>query len=214
VGAAYDDRVPSSADRPLSEDELSPDPRAQFAAWFEDAAESGQFEAEAMALATVGADGAPSLRMVLMKGFDDRGIVFFTNYASRKAGELAGNPRAALLFHWPAVGRQVRIEGPVRRVTRGETEAYARSRSRGSQLSALASPQSRPVPSRTWLEERVAALDQPGELPVSEEWGGYRLDPRAWEFWQHRANRLHDRFRYTPAQPGDTSGWTIERLGP
>jgi pyridoxamine 5'-phosphate oxidase len=112
------------------------------------------------------------------------------------------------------VGRQVRIEGPVQRVTRAETESYARSRSRGSQLSALASPQSRPVPSRAWLEERVAALDRPGELPVSEEWGGYRLDPQAWEFWQHRASRLHDRFRYTPAQPGDTSRWTIERLGP
>ena len=204
----------SFSDRPLSEDELRPDPRAQFAAWFEEATESGQFEAEAMALATAGADGAPSVRMVLMKGFDEQGIVFFTNYASRKAAELSENPRAALLFHWPALGRQVRIEGPVERVAREETESYARSRSRGSQLSALASPQSRPVPSRAWLEERVAALDRPGELAVSEEWGGYRLDPRAWEFWQHRANRLHDRFRYSPAQPGDTGEWTIERLGP
>ncbi len=204
----------SFSDRPLSEDELRPDPRAQFAAWFEEATESGQFEAEAMALATAGADGAPSVRMVLMKGFDEQGIVFFTNYASRKAAELSENPRAALLFHWPALGRQVRIEGPVERVAREETESYARGRSRGSQLSALASPQSRPVPSRAWLEERVAALDRPGELAVSEEWGGYRLDPRAWEFWQHRANRLHDRFRYTQAQPGDTGEWRIERLGP
>jgi pyridoxamine 5'-phosphate oxidase len=206
--------VLSSADRPLSEDDLLPDPRTQFATWFDDAAENGQLEADAMALATANADGAPSVRMVLMKGLDERGVVFFTNYASRKAAELEENPRAALLFHWMAVGRQVRIEGPVQRVTRAETESYARSRSRGSQLSALASPQSRPVPSRAWLEERVAALDRPGELPVSEEWGGYRLDPQAWEFWQHRANRLHDRFRYTPAQPGDTSRWTIERLGP
>ena len=206
--------MPSFSDRPLSEDELRPDPRAQFAAWFEEATESGQFEAEAMALATAGADGAPSVRMVLMKGFDEQGIVFFTNHASRKAAELSENPRAALVFHWPALGRQVRIEGPVRRVAREETESYARSRSRGSQLSALASPQSRPVPSRAWLEERVAALDRPGELAVSEEWGGYRLDPWAWEFWQHRANRLHDRFRYTQAQPGATGEWTIERLGP
>lgn len=201
-------------DRPLSENDLRPDPLQQFAAWFDEAGRSGQLEPEAMALATAGAGGAPSVRMVLMKGVDERGLVFFTNYASRKAGELEANPQAALLFHWAAAGRQVRVEGPVERVTRGETEAYAHSRSRSSQLSALASPQSRPVPSRAWLEERVAALDRPGELAVSEEWGGYRLEPQAWEFWQHRANRLHDRFRYTPAQPGETSGWTIERLGP
>ena len=211
MAAAYDERVFSSADRALSEDDLRADPRAQFEAWFEEAGRTGQFEPEAMALATADAGGTPSVRMVLMKGFDEQGLVFFTNYASRKAGELEENPRAALLFHWPGLGRQVRIEGHVGRVTRTETESYARSRSRGSQLSALASPQSRPVPSRDWLEERVAALDRPGELPVSEEWGGYRLEPQAWEFWQHRANRLHDRFRYTPAG-GDA--WTIERLGP
>jgi pyridoxamine 5'-phosphate oxidase len=211
VGAAYDDRVLSPVDRPLSEDDLQRDPRAQFADWFEDAAQNGQPEAEAMALATVGPDGAPSARMVLMKGFDERGILFFSNYASRKAVELEANPRAALLFHWPAVGRQVRIEGPVRRIERAESDSYARSRSRASQLSALASPQSRTVPSRAWLEERVAELERPGELPVSEEWGGYRLDPQAWEFWQHRANRLHDRFRYLP---GDAGRWTVERLAP
>jgi pyridoxamine 5'-phosphate oxidase len=211
VGAAYDERVLSHADRPLSEDDLRPDPRAQFADWFEDAAKNGQIEAEAMALATVGPGGAPSARMVLMKGFDERGILFFSNYASRKAVELEANPRAALLFHWPAVGRQVRIEGPVRRIERAESDSYARTRSRGSQLSALASPQSRPVPGRAWLEERVAELERPGELPVSEEWGGYRLDPQAWEFWQHRANRLHDRFRYLPR---DAGRWTIERLAP
>ena len=139
--------------------------------------------------------------MVLTKGFDERGLVFFTNYASRKAGELEANPQAALLFHWPELGRQVRIEGRVGRVERAETEAYARSRSRASQLSALASPQSRPVPGREWLEQRVAELDREhagGELPVREDWGGYRLAPAAWEFWQHRPNRLHDRFRYLP----------------
>ena len=201
-------------DLPLSEQELDPDPLAQFTAWFGEAVDSGQHEPEAMALATATADGAPSARMVLMRGVDSRGIVFFTNYASRKAAELEENGRAALMFHWALLGRQVRIEGPVTRVERAETEAYAHSRSRASQLSALASPQSRPVPSRAWLEERVAALDRPGELPVSDEWGGYRVEPLAWEFWQNRANRLHDRFRYTPAEPGDPSRWTIERLGP
>ena len=151
--------------------------------------------------------------MVLTKGFDERGIVFFTNYASRKAGELEANPHAALLFHWPELGRQVRLEGEVSRVPRPETEAYARGRSRESQLSALASPQSQPVPSREWLEQRVAELDAQhagAELPVREDWGGYRLAPVAWEFWQHRPNRLHDRFRYLPEE----GGWRIERLGP
>jgi pyridoxamine 5'-phosphate oxidase len=151
--------------------------------------------------------------MVLAKGFDERGISFFTNYGSRKAADLEANPRAALLFHWPELGRQVRVEGSVARVPRHETEAYARSRSRQSQLSALASPQSRPVASREWLEQRVAQLDREhagAELPVREDWGGYRLAPASWEFWQHRPNRLHDRFRYLP----DDEAWRIERLGP
>jgi pyridoxamine 5'-phosphate oxidase len=200
-------------DRPFGEDDLDPDPLMLFGAWFEDARAGGAFEADAAALATAGPDGRPSARMVLMKGFDERGIVFFTNYGSRKADELEANPHAALLFHWPAVGRQVRVEGEVSRVPRAETEAYARSRSRQSQLSALASPQSRPVRSREWLEERVAELDREhagAELPVREDWGGYRLAPAAWEFWQHRPNRLHDRFRYLP----EGGGWLIERLGP
>ncbi|MBD0280959.1 MAG: pyridoxamine 5'-phosphate oxidase [Thermoleophilaceae bacterium] len=200
--------------RPLARDDLARKPLTQFARWYEEACARDAFEPDAMALATAAATGAPSVRMVLMKGFDDGGISFFTNYGSRKAVELETNPRAALLFHWPELGRQVRVEGSVGRVERAESVAYARSRSRSSQLSALASPQSRPVPSRRWLEERVAALDREyrrGELPVSEEWGGYRLQPAAWEFWQHRSSRLHDRFRYelTPA-----GAWTIERLGP
>ena len=153
--------------------------------------------------------------MVLLKGFSERGLQFFTNYESRKADELGSNPRAALLFYWPQLGRQVRVEGTVERVERSETEAYAQARPRLSQLSALASPQSKPVPDRGWLERRVDELDREHagrELPVGEQWGGYRVAPEAWEFWQHRDNRLHDRFRYEPDGAG---GWRPpERLAP
>jgi pyridoxamine 5'-phosphate oxidase len=201
-------------DRPLDEEDLDRDPLAQFRRWFAEAAERGVTEPDAMALATATPAGAPSLRMVLMKGIDERGVTFFTNYGSRKAGELEQNPRAALLFHWPELGRQVRIEGSVGRVERAESAAYAQGRSRDSQLSALASPQSRPVRSREWLEECVAALDREharAKLPAPEHWGGYRLAPEAWEFWQHRPNRLHDRFRY---ERDGSGAWRIERLGP
>jgi pyridoxamine 5'-phosphate oxidase len=201
-------------DLPLTREDLQHDPLAQFAAWFNEARDRGAVEPHAMALATATRAGGPSVRMVLMKDYDDGGFTFFTNYASRKAVDLEQDPRAALLFHWPELGRQVRIEGRVQRTERSESVAYAHSRSRASQLSALASPQSRTVPSREWLEERVAALDREhprGELPVSEEWGGYRLEPETWEFWQHRPSRLHDRFRYERAPGG---AWTIERLGP
>jgi pyridoxamine 5'-phosphate oxidase len=202
------------SDRPLHAEDLDPDPLALFSRWFDEACERGAFEPEAVALATSTRQGTPSVRMVLNKGFDQRGFVFFTNYGSRKGAELDANPRAALLFHWPELGRQVRIEGAVARVPRAESEAYARGRSRASQLSALASPQSRPVESREWLEREVRALERmhgAGELPVKEDWGGYRLEPSAWEFWQHRPNRLHDRFRYLPGTDG---GWRVERLAP
>jgi pyridoxamine 5'-phosphate oxidase len=189
------------------------DPLTLFQSWLDEARAAEGYDAEAMAVATATPDGAPSARMVLLKGFDERGIVFFTNYGSRKGDELAANPRAALLFHWPAIGRQVRIEGPVSRVDRADSEAYARSRPRQSQLSALASPQSRPVPDREWLERRVEELDREhagAELPVRDDWGGYRVEPEAWEFWQHRDNRLHDRHRYER----DGDGWRVERLAP
>ena len=192
---------------------MTDDPLDLFTRWFKEAREQGAFEPQAVALATATPDGVPSARMVLMKGFDERGLTFFTNYGSRKGDELEANPHAALVFHWPEVGRQVRIEGSVSRVDRSETEAYARSRERASQLSALASPQSRPVPDRAWLERRVEELDREhagGELPVSDDWGGYRLEPRAWEFWEHRPNRLHDRFRYERSD----GAWRVERLGP
>jgi pyridoxamine 5'-phosphate oxidase len=201
-------------DRPLDEHDLDPDPLAVFRRWFEEARAAGAVEPEAAALATATRDGRPSVRMVLAKGVDDRGLAFYTNYGSRKGGELDANPRAALVFHWPELGRQVRVEGAVERLPRADSERYARTRSPASRLSALASPQSRPVPGREWLEQRVAEVareHEGGEVPLGDEWGGYRLAPDAWEFWQHRPNRLHDRFRYLPAGGG---AWRIERLAP
>jgi pyridoxamine 5'-phosphate oxidase len=198
----------------LREQDLASDPVRQFALWFEEARSSGLSMPEAMGIATAGADGAPSLRMVLLKDFDERGFVFFSNYESRKGLELAANPRAALLFHWDPPGRQVRIEGPVQRVSAEETAAYVRSRPRKSQLSALASPQSHTIETRDVLDRRVVELEErygDDELPRPEGWGGYRVAAEAVEFWQQRENRLHDRIRFRRREGGS---WHIERLAP
>lgn len=200
--------------RPLREEDLNPDPLLQFAAWFREAESADLRLAEAMALATASADGAPSVRMVLLKGFDERGFVFYSNYHSRKGRELAANPRAALLFHWDTLGRQVRIEGPVALTSAEESAAYVRGRPRASQLSALASQQSQTIDSRQTLERRVADLEEQhrdGDLPLPRNWGGFRLAAQSFEFWQQRRDRLHDRLRYS--RRGD-AGWLIERLAP
>lgn len=195
--------------RPLDRGDLDGDPLVQFRRWFEEARELVRVP-EAMALATASADARPSVRMVLLKQADEAGFVFYSHYPSRKGRELEENPRAALLFHWDPLGRQVRVEGAVSRLAAAESDAYFASRPLGARLSALASPQSRPVESRAWLEERVAELEAAGEPSRPEWWGGFRLVPDAWEFWQHRDSRLHDRFRYERAG----SSWTIARLGP
>ena len=195
----------------MDESELLDDPLAQFAAWFEEA-QAATAVPEAMALSTADASGTPSARMVLLKGFDAAGFTFHTNYGSRKGRELSANPRAALLFYWRELGRQVRIEGAVERTSRGESEAYFRTRAPRARLSAWASPQSEPVADRAELETRVEAArarfgDDP---PLPENWGGLRLVPNGYEFWVHDDDRLHDRFRY---QRG-ADGWRVQRLGP
>ena len=194
----------------LRRSDLEPDPLAQFAAWFLAAGEAGVPVPEAMALATAATDGSPSARMVLLKGFDERGFVFFTGYGSRKGRELAANPRGALLFHWQPLGRQVRVEGVVTQVPEEGSEAYFRSRPLGSRLSAIASEQSEPVGARAELEARVAALAGDTDPPRPADWGGYVLAPARYEFWQHRDDRLHDRSRYERDGPG----WRIDRLQP
>jgi pyridoxamine 5'-phosphate oxidase len=201
------------AEAELRRSDLASDPLDQFRGWFAEAAVALEVP-EAMAVATATPDAAPSVRMVLLKEVDDRGLVFYSHYTSRKGRELEVNPQAALLFHWSPLGRQVRVEGGVERVSAERSDAYFATRPRGAQLGALASSQSEPLGSRAELEARLAEVERDlggGPVPRPPTWGGFLLVPVAWEFWQHRHDRLHDRFRYERDPSG---GWRIERLFP
>ncbi len=194
--------------------DLEPDAIKQFAKWFGAAAAAEIRDVNAMSLATIGSDGGPDVRIVLLKAISDRGLVFFTNYLSTKARQLEANPQAALTFFWVQLERQIRIRGTVERTSRDESEEYFRSRPLGSQLGAWASAQSEVIDDRSALEARLTEVTQQfagGDVPLPDYWGGYRLYPDTIEFWQGRANRLHDRFRYTRQADQD---WVIERLSP
>jgi pyridoxamine 5'-phosphate oxidase len=199
--------------RPLRRSELDPDPFTQFDRWFSDATRAQALDPNAMSIATVAADGQPSLRTVLLKFFDQSGFVFYTNLGSRKAREIATNPKVALLFFWPEMHRQVKIRGTATRTTAAESLGYFMRRPRDSQLGAWVSEQSRPIASRALLEQQFAEMRErfaAGEVPLPSFWGGYRVRAEAIEFWQGQESRLHDRFLYTRAEPV----WTIERLAP
>ncbi len=198
----------------LSEANLDPDPFRQFRTWYDAAVAAGLIEPNAMTLATASKDGRPAARMVLLKGFDPAGFVFYTNYESRKARELAENPWAALVLFWVELERQVRIEGRIEQVSPQESDAYFQSRPRGSQLGSSASHQSQVIPGREMLERRVEELEaeyQDRDVLRPSFWGGYRVVPDAIEFWQGRPDRLHDRLRY---RRQDDGSWVIERLSP
>ena len=198
----------------LSELRAGDDPVQMFRTWFDEAGRAGILLPEAMTLATATRDARPSSRMVLLKGFDARGFLFFTNYESRKAAELDDNPHAALCFHWTVLQRQVRIEGTVERISAAESEAYFRTRTRGSRIGAWASRQSMPLDSRETLEARVQEFDAryPGDdVPLPPFWGGYRLSPERIEFWQGRTNRLHDRLLF---ERNAAAAWNLRRLYP
>lgn len=196
----------------LNEQDAPPEPLALFAQWYDAAVHAQLPEPGAMTLATATPDGVPSARMVLLRGFDERGLTFFTNYRSRKAAELDANPRAALVLFWAPLHRQIRVEGTVEKVSAAESDAYFRGRPHGSRLGAVASPQSEIIAGRHLLEERVAQLKAlyPDDVPRPDHWGGYRVVPYVFEFWQGRESRLHDRLRYRRT----TSGWLVERLAP
>jgi pyridoxamine 5'-phosphate oxidase len=196
----------------LREEDAGLDPFALFRRWFAEAVSANLSHPEAMTLATATRDGLPGARIVLLRGFDEAGFVFFTNYQSRKGRELANNPRASLLLHWPDLGRQVRIEGAVEVVTTDESDAYFRTRPRGNQLAAWISPQSEVIADRQTLLGKMQqlAMQYPDEVPRPPFWGGYRVRPHSIEFWQTRENRLHDRLRYRQTP----TGWVRERLAP
>lgn len=198
--------------RGLSKADVDPNPFEQFGHWFSEAIAAQLTEPNAMTLATATPDGKPSARIVLLKGFDDRGFTFFTNYESRKGRELVANPQAALIFYWPGLERQIRIEGHVTHLTEQESDDYFRSRPRGSRIGAWVSPQSQVIAGRAVLDERLQHFEQQfqDDVPRPPFWGGYRIEPTMIEFWQGRPNRLHDRLRYRR----NSDNWIIERLAP
>ena len=199
---------------PLLIEELESDPIVQFEKWFREAWDENYPMPHAMSLATASEEGLPTVRTVLLKGYDSNGFVFFTNYGSRKAKQISNNPQAALLFPWVRLGRQVTVAGRVEKISKSESVQYFLSRPRGSQLSAWASAQSTVISSRAILESAFATVKRrfaDGEVPLPDFWGGYRVDPDSIEFWQNRKDRLHDRFLYNR---GENGAWRIDRLAP
>src|SRR4051794_6900922 len=200
----------------IDEHTAEPDPFRQFETWYAEAVDATDDRAAAMTVATANAEGRPSARVVLLRGFDERGFVFYTNYESRKAADLDDNPRAALLFYWPQLDRQVRVEGAVERVGAEESDAYFARRPRGHRIGAWAPPQSWPIPDRAHLESRLVAVEESfasagDDAPRPPFWGGYRVVPDGFEFWVNRTDRLHDRVRYVPDAAGS---WSRDRLAP
>jgi pyridoxamine 5'-phosphate oxidase len=197
----------------LSKDSVNKNPFEQFSLWYKMACDAGFIHPDAMALATADKNGKPSARIVLLKSFDENGFIFYTNYQSRKGNELTANPYAALLFYWDKIDKQVRIEGSIEKISGEESELYFHSRPRGSQIGASASPQSKVIKDREYLENQFSGLSKKyegKEIPLPENWGGYLLKPYYFEFWQSRDNRLHDRIRYVR----ENGGWKTERLAP